>query len=68
MSVSFEIHSLSDYLKEDIPLSESAVVKISKRLKKTNRKLIRKMKAIDQKEKRNWQKSIIRNTHIFEEG
>lgn len=62
MSVLFEIHSMPNILNDGVRVNEEAVVKISKRLKRTNRKLEKKMKAIDQKEKRNWQKSLIRNS------
>ena len=65
MSILFEIHSMPNTLSDNLPVSESAVVKISRRLKRNNHKLITKMKAIDRKEKRNWQKSTIRNIYMF---
>ena len=62
MSVLFEIHSMPDVLNNEVTANEESIVKISKRLKRTNCKLVKKMKAIEQKEKRNWQKSLIRNS------
>lgn len=39
MSVLFEIHSMPNILNDGVRVNEEAVVKISKRLKRTNRKL-----------------------------
>ena len=62
MSIHFESYSLPNALKEDIVVSSEDTAKISKRLKKTNRGLVKKMKVIGRKEKRSWQKSILRNS------
>jgi len=61
MSIKFETYSISDILTKNAEVTREDTVKISKRLKKTNRKLVKKMKAIDRKEKRSWQKSLLRN-------
>lgn len=62
MSLHFESYSLPDALKENTVVSSENTAKISNRLKKTNHSLQKKMKAIDRKEKRSWQKSLLRNS------
>lgn len=62
MSIQFEIHSIPHILTENVVVASDDTAKISKRLRKTNRKLAKKMKAIDRKEKRSWQKSRLRNS------
>ena len=61
MSLHFESYSLPDALKKNTVVSSENKAKISKRLRKTNHSLIKKMKAIEHKEKRSWQKSLLRN-------
>ncbi|HIR89313.1 MAG TPA: hypothetical protein IAC96_10210 [Candidatus Fimimorpha faecalis] len=61
MAIHFETHSIPNALTGDIEVPNEATTKISKRLTKTNRKLVKKMKVIDRKEKRSWQKSLLRN-------
>lgn len=62
MSINFEIHSIPSVLTGDVVATNEATAEISKRLRKTNRKLVKKMKAIDRKEKKSWQKSLVRNS------
>ena len=62
MSIQFEIHSIPHILTENVVVESDDTAKIYKRLRKTNRKLAKKMKAIDRKEKRSWQKSRLRNS------
>lgn len=62
MSLHFESYSLPDALKENTVVSSENTAKISKRLRKTNSSLVKKMKAIRRKEKRSWQKSLLRNS------
>lgn len=62
MSIFFESYSLPDVLTEDFVVTKEEVAEISKRLRKTNHKLTKKMKAIDRKEKRSWQNSLLRNS------
>ena len=61
MSMNFETHSIPDILTNDIIITNDKTSKISKRLRKTNRKLVKRMKAIDRKEKASLQKSLVRN-------
>ena len=62
MALHFESYSLPDALKENTVVSSENTDKISKRLKKANNSLVKKMKAIGRKEKRSWQKSHLRNS------
>ena len=61
MSLHFESYSLPDALKKNTIVPSENTDKISKRLRKTNYSLIKKMRAIERKEKRSWQKSLLRN-------
>lgn len=61
MAIHFENYSLPNDLTENIVVSSENTAKISRRLRQTNRSLVRKMKAIGRKEKRSWQKSLLRN-------
>ena len=61
MSINFETHSIPDILTNDSIITNDKTSKISKRLRKTNRKLVKRMKAIDRKEKASLQKSLVRN-------
>lgn len=61
MAIHFETYSIPDTLTEDIVVPREKMAKISRRLRKTNRSLTKKMKAIGRKEKRSWQSSLLRN-------
>lgn len=62
MAIHFETYSIPDILTKDIAVASENTAKISRRLRKTNRSLTKKMKAIGRKEKRSWQKSLLRNS------
>lgn len=62
MSIHFETYSIPSVLTKDVIIAAEDTAKISQQLSKTNRNLVKKMKAIDRKEKRSWQKSLIRNS------
>ncbi len=64
MAISFKTCSMPSSLMEQavVPSDESG--KVSSRLAKTNQKLETSMKAIDRKERKSWQKSMLRNTMI----
>ena len=64
MAISFKTCSMPLSLEEQaaVPADESG--KVSSRLAKTNQKLETSMKAIDRKERKSWQKSMLRNTMI----
>ena len=62
MAIHVETYSIPDSLTEDIVVAGENTAKISRRLRKTNRSLTKKMKAIGRKEKRSWQKSLLRNS------
>lgn len=61
MSVHFKTYSIPVALTEDATVKKEDTAKISKRSKKTNRILAKKMTAIDRKDKKSWQKSLLRN-------
>ena len=61
MPIKFETHSIPDVLTKDVIVTNENTAKISVRLRKTNRKLVKRMRAIDRKEKMSWQKSFVRN-------
>lgn len=61
MAIHFETHSIPDILTNDVVVTNEKTAKISSRLRKSNRRLVKRMKAIDRKEKMSWQKSLIRN-------
>lgn len=62
MAIHVKTYSIPDTLTEDIVVASENTAKISRRLRKTNRSLTKKMKAIGRKEKRSWQKSLLRNS------
>ena len=62
MAIHFETYTIPDSLTEEVTVAGENTAKISKRLRKTNRSLVKKMKAIGRKEKRSWQKSLLRNS------
>lgn len=62
MAIHFETYTIPDSLTEEVAVASENTAKISKRLRKTNRSLVKKMKAIGRKEKRSWQKSLLRNS------
>lgn len=64
MAIHLKTYSIPDILTEDIVVSTENTAKISQRLRKTNRALIKKMKKIRRKEKKSWQKSFLRNFKI----
>lgn len=61
MSIYFETHTLPDALTETASVSAEDTNEIVLRLQKSNRRLSKKMNAIDRREKRTWQKSSLRN-------
>lgn len=62
MAVHFETYTIPDSLTKEVTVASEHTAKIAKRLRKTNRSLVKKMKAIGRKEKRSWQKSLLRNS------
>lgn len=62
MPIQFKNYSIPSALTKDVAITEEDEEKISKRSRKTNRKLAMKMRAIDRKDKRSWQKSLLRNS------
>lgn len=61
MAIQFKIFTIPEILTLSPEVAESDVNRISMSLRKSNRKLIRKMEQIDLKEKHSWQKSLFRN-------
>lgn len=62
MAVHFESYTIPDSLTKEVTVASEHTAKISRRLRKTHRSLVKKMKAIGRKEKRSWQKSLLRNS------
>ena len=62
MPIQFKNYSIPSALTKDVVVTEEDEEKISKRSRKTNRKLAMKMRVIDRKDKRSWQKSLLRNS------
>lgn len=61
MSVKFETYTLPESLNKRVIIDIDYTNEITTRIKKSNKKLIKKMNAIERREKRTWQKSIIHN-------
>lgn len=62
MAIHFETYTIPDSLTVEVTVASENTAKISNRLRKSNRNLVKKMKAIGRKEKRSWQKSLLRNS------
>lgn len=61
MSIFFETHTLPVALTETVSVAVEDTNEIISRLQKSNRRLSKKMNAIERREKRTWQKSSLRN-------
>lgn len=61
MSIYFETHTLPKALTETVSVAVEDTNEIVLRLQKSNRRLSKKMIAIERREKRTWQKSSLRN-------
>lgn len=61
MAITFEYHEIPKTLIGDVVVPTEEIAKITIRLRKTSRNLNRRMKLIDRKEKKSWQKSRVRN-------
>jgi len=60
MPLQFESHSIPSILTNDVYVLSDDINKISSRIQKSNRRLTKRMIAIERREKRTWQKPSIR--------
>lgn len=61
MALNFNIHTIPSEMMVAPKVNEDERIKISKRLEKTNRKLLSRMKVIQRREKKSWQMNLVRN-------